>query len=159
MKKLARISTIMLVTSQIAGAAHAAEVDRHASFVDTGRGAFAGIRLQVPLGGSGSEERMRASLAVAPTAYSRVGPRLQSAMADGLELALSPGGKPELRLSGQRLDEVTLLVKPREKDRANMSDVAKVAIVAGVVLVLGAAAFVHVMNEASCFHGGSSGDC
>jgi hypothetical protein len=164
MKSIGRMMALALMTAQVAAGAApamAADVNRHEQFTDTGRGAFAGLRFKMPLGGSATgESRARVALTLTPTAFSRVGARTASSMGEGLELGFSPGSKAELTLSGQRLDRMALFVKPREDPRANVSTVAKVAIVTGVVLVVGAVAFYHVASEASCFHGGgSSGDC
>ena len=154
------LTIAVLVAAQLAAAAPAAaaELDGRGPFLDNQRGAFAGIRLKARTGGNGPE--LRAGLAVAPTSHSRFGANTRMAIGDGLELSVSPDRpKPELRLAGQRLDEVTLFGRKPQDDRANMSTVAKVAIVAGVIVVVGAVAFTHVMNEASCFHGGDDGDC
>ena len=164
MKSIGTMMALALVTAQVAAGAApamAADVTRHEQFTDTGRGAFAGVRFRMPLGGSaGGESRARLAVTLTPTAFSRVGARTASSMGEGLELGFSPGSKAELTLSGQRLDRMALFVKPREDPRANVSTVAKVAIVAGVVVVVGAVAWYHVVSEASCFHGGgSSGDC
>jgi hypothetical protein len=162
MKTIGKLAAFALVTAQVGTApAWAGDAARHDGFTENGRGAFAGLRLKMALGGSdGGEGRARLALTMAPTAYSRVGARTLSSMGEGLEFGVSPGAKPELTLAGQRLDRMVLLVKPREDPRANVSTVAKVAIVAGVVLVVGAVAWYHVLSEASCFHGGgSSGDC
>ena len=153
-----------LCLSSIATSAHAAELDGRSPFVDNQRGAFAGVRLRASLGGA--ERDVRASLTVAATAHSRRGADSRMAMGDGLELSFSPHkAKPELMLAGRRLDQMNLWGRPAD-DRKDLSTLATVAIVAGVVLVVGTVAFVHVVNEASCFNGGANfhgdgddGDC
>lgn len=134
--------------------AHAAELDGRSPFVDNQRGAFAGVRLRADLGGKKRE--VRTSLTVAATAHSRRGADSRMAMGDGLELSFSPHrSRPELMLAGRRLDQMNLWGRPAD-DEKDLSTLATVAIVAGVVLVVGAVAFVHVANEASCFSGGTS---
>ena len=156
-----------LVAGQIVAAAQpvaAAELDGRSPFVDNQRGAFAGVRLRASLGGK--EPDVRTSLTVAATAHSRRGADSRMAMGDGLELSFSPHkARPELTLAGRRLDQMNLWGRPAD-ERKDLSTLATVAIVAGVVLVVGTVAFVHIANEASCFDGGpnfhgggSDGDC
>jgi hypothetical protein len=143
-----------LCLSSVATSAQAAELDGRSPFVDNQRGAFAGVRLRADLGGE--EREVRASLAVAATAHSRRGADSRMAMGDGLELSFSPSkARPELMLAGRRLDQMNLWGRPAD-DRKDLSTLATVAIVAGVVLVVGTVAFVHVANEASCFSAGTS---
>ena len=154
MKKLAIAA---LIAAQISGSAAAAELDGRGAFLDNQRGAFAGVRLTARLGAE--QPDLRAALALAPTVHSRRGADARMAMGEGLELGISPGAKPEFRLAGQRLDKMSLLGEELPDDRANMSTLAKVVIVAGVVVVVGFVAFAHVVSEASCFHGGDNDDC
>ena len=157
----------VIAAGQIVAAAQpvtAAELDGRSPFVDNQRGAFAGIRLRANLGGK--ERDVRTSLTVSATAHSRRGADSRMAMGDGLELSFSPHkAKPELMLAGKRLDQMNLLGRPADEEK-ELSTLATVAIVAGVVLVVGAVAFVHVANEATCFDGGANfhgggdpGDC
>ena len=146
-----------LCLSQISGAALAADLDGRTPFMENQRGAFAGVRFRANLGGERTQAR--ASLAVAPTVHNRIGSNSRMGLGDGLELSFSPGkAKPELMLAGKRLDEMNFFARPQDRKK-DLSTVATVAIVAGVVLVVGAVAFNHVMSEASCFHGGDDGDC
>ena len=144
-----------IVAGQIVAAAQpamAAELDGRSHFVDNQRGAFAGVRLRASLGGG--ERNVRTSLTVASTAHSRRGADSRMAIGDGLELSFSPHkARPELTLAGRRLDQMNLWARPAD-EKKDLSTLATVAIVAGVVLVVGAVAFVHVANEASCFNGG-----
>lgn len=152
------ISALLAGQISIAGQpAFAAELDGRSPFAEDQRGAFAGLRLRAQLGGSDS--KLRAGLALAPTTYSRRGAASRMAIGEGLELGMMRTGKPVLTLADRRLDQISLLGEDVEGDRANMSTLAKVAIVAGVVIVVGAVAFSHVLSEASCFHGGDDGDC
>ena len=162
----------MLIAALVAAAqilpaanpARAAELDGRSHFVDNQRGAFAGLRVRASLGGGRRE--VRSSLTVAATAHSRRGADSRMAIGDGLELSFSPDrGRPELLLAGRRLDRMDLWARPSDEQR-DLSTLATVAVVAGVVLVVGAVAFVHVAREASCFDGGgrfhgggSDGDC
>lgn len=155
-----RTTIVALVAAQIAATApaHAADLDSRGAFMDDQRGGFAGVRIRARLGG-GADPEIRAALTVAPTIHSRSGGTSRMNMGDGLELGVSPGSRPTMTLAGRQLDRMNLFGPPPREERTNLSTVATVAIVAGVVLVVGAVAFTHVMNEASCFHGGSDGDC
>ena len=160
MKKMVALSAICAVlTVQLATkAAYAGELDARSPFSENQRGAFAGLRLRAEMGGV--EPRLRGGLTLAPTSHTRRGANSKMAIGDGMELGFSPGMKPELRLAGQRLDRMSLLGENSPQERAHMSTIAKVAIVAGVVVVVGFVAFVHVAKSASCIHGdGNSGDC
>ena len=149
-----------LVASQLmlaAQPARAADLDTRGPFADDQRGAFAGLRLKAQLGGG--ERKVRAGLALASTTHSRRGAASRMAIGEGLEFGMMRTGKPVVTLAGERLDRLSLLGEDVKGDRANMSTLAKVAIVAGVVIVVGTVAFAHVLSEASCFHGGDDGDC
>ncbi|HEX8668150.1 MAG TPA: hypothetical protein VF727_07240 [Allosphingosinicella sp.] len=154
-----RCLIVALAASQIAiaaaPAAAAADLDAASPFGDNRRGAFAGLRLRAGL--NGPQLQMRAGLTLAPTAHSRLGANSRMAMGEGLELGISPGSKPTVTLAGDRLDRIALFDRPAQDRRANMSTLAKVAIVTGIVVIAGTLAFVHVMNEASCLNADS--DC
>lgn len=129
----------------------AADLHSGKAFVENQRGAFAGLRLRADFGGP--ETKLRGGFAIAPTSHDRRGANSRMTMAEGLELRLSPGARPELTLAGQRLDRMSLFGEETRPDRRNMSTAAKVAIVAGVVIVAGALVFGHLVSNASCFHG------
>ena len=153
MKKLAMAA---LVAAQLTAAQPVEAADLDGPFMDSRRGAFAGVTLRAQSGGG---DGFRAALTLAPTSHSRIGADSRMAIGDGLDFGVSRGERPTLTLAGQRLDRMSLFGEQPDEDRRNMSTLAKVAIVAGVVVLVGAVAFAHVMNEASCFHGGDSGDC
>jgi hypothetical protein len=150
------VSVALVAVSVGGGPAYAAELDGRSPFAENQRGAFAGLRLRADIGGG--ETKLRGGLALAPTAHTRRGANSKMAIGEGMELRLGTGMRPELTLAGQRLDQMSLLGEKPPQDRANMSTIAKVAIVAGVLVVVGAIAFSHVMSEASCFHG-DQGPC
>jgi|GEM_PF-1793555 len=154
MKKLAMAA---IVAAQLTAAAPVQAADLDGPFMDSRRGAFAGVTLRARSGGDG--DGFRAAMTLAPTSHSRIGANSRMAIGEGLDFGISRGERPTLTLAGQRLDRMSLFGEQPGSDRRNMSTLAKVAIVAGVVVVVGAVAFAHVMNEASCFHGGDDGDC
>ena len=154
-----RMVIAALVAGQIfaAAPAAAADLDGRGAFVDNQRGAFVGVRLRARAGGPDSG--MRASLTLAPTVHSRTGATTRMAMNEGLDLGISPGQRPTVMLAGQQLNRMTLFGPSPQDDRSNLSTLATVAIVAGVVVLVGAVAWGHVMSEASCIHGGDDSDC
>lgn len=148
-RKIAALVCLSLAATPL----QAAELEAPGHFADNQRGAFAGLRVRADLGGG--EQNFRASLTLAPTAHSRRGSDSRMAMGDGLELSFTPvRDRPELLLAGRRLDRMDLWGRPAE-ERKDLSTLATVAIVAGVVLIVGTVAFVHVANEASCFDAGT----
>lgn len=155
--KMRSLTLAALVAAQLsaAGPAAAADLDGRSAFVDDRRGAFAGLRLRAQLGGA--EPRVRAGLTLSPTSYSRTGAASRMEMGEGLEFGISPGARPTVTLAGQQLDRMSLFGEEVRGERGNVSTVAKVAIVAGVIVVVGAVAFYHVASEASCLH--DPGDC
>lgn len=154
MKKLT-IAAVVAAQLATASPGRAAELD--GPFMDARRGAFAGVRIRARTGGA--EAGVRAGLALAPTSHSRVGANSRMAIGEGLEFGVTPGARPTVTLAGQRLDQMSLFGERPQGDRQNMSTLAKVAIVAGVVIVVGAVAFYHALGESSCLHGGDDGDC
>ena len=141
-----------LVAAQLAAAmpAQAADLDGRGVFLEDRRGGFAGVRIRARSGGP--DQGVRAALTLAPTVHNRIGAASRMEMGEGLELGVSPGARPTLTLAGQRLDRMSLFGE-EVPERQNMSTVAKVAIVAGVIVVVGAVAFGHILSNASCFHG------
>jgi hypothetical protein len=155
MKKL---TIAALVAAQLTALAPARAADLEGPFMDPRRGAFVGMTLRARSGGADGAS-YRAALTLAPTTHSRIGANSRVAFGDGLDFGISRGERPTMRLAGQRLDRMSLFGEQVDADRQNMSTVAKVAIVAGVVVVVGFVAFAHVVSEASCFHGGDDSDC
>ena len=148
----ALMSAIMVATTPV----KAGEIDGRGPFLDNERGAFAGVRLSAELGGA--DRQLRGGLTLAPTSHSRRGTASRKAMGEGLEISVSPNGaKPVVTLAGERLDRMNLFGRP-PKEQANLSTLATIAIVAGVVVIVGGAVFFHMLGEASCVHG-DGGDC
>ena len=105
------------------------------------RGAFAGARLRVPLGGK--SEKARAGLALA--AVERARSTGQSRIAPGLEYGFAQGRGVELAVAGRPLEEL------RGARKAGVSDLGWVAIGVGAVVVVGVIAagawFHHNINQ------------
>jgi hypothetical protein len=152
MKKLIMAA---LVAAQLAAVAPAGAAELEGPFLDARRGAFAGVTLRARTGGA--DGGYRAALTLAPTSHSRTGANSRIAIGEGLDFGVSRAERPTITLAGQRLDRMSLFGEQVDEDRRNMSTLAKVAIVAGVVVVVGAVAFYHVASQASCLH--DPGEC
>ena len=140
MRKLV-ISTV--VAAQIALAAQpvaGAELVDDRSSIGQQRGAFAGARLRVPLGGDESE-KPRAGLAVAPVSRTQLADgSVRTRFGEGAELSFGAGETAELRIAGaplaQRLGAQDHENQERE-DRTGkkiLKGAAVVAIVAAAVV-------------------------
>ena len=127
-----------LAAAQPAGAA---EIVGAGGAEGSRRGAFAGARLRVPLGGSA--EKARAGFAFATverarsTGQSRIAPGLEYGFAQDRGMELAVAGRPLSELRGQR--------------RAGVSDLGWVAIGVGAVVVVGVLGYAawlnHELNE------------
>jgi hypothetical protein len=130
MKKLTIAALIAAQTLTVATPAAAADI---AEARETRPGAFAGLRLRVPLDGGAHQRQVRAGLTVAPTLHSRSADgAVRGRIGEGLELGATPGRAPALTLAGTRVDR---LGAPDGR-RANISTEGWIAIGAGTLIVL-----------------------
>lgn len=101
-------------------------------------GAFGGVQVRVPLGGSRAEAP-RASLGIAPIAHSQdqrgAG---RTRIGEGLALSLGPNRPVELNLAGTRLDRLGLAPARHTPDgpRAGVSTLGWVGIGVGALVVV-----------------------
>ena len=98
----------MIRISSVAGAVAAAALVAQAcpaapSPVGPGGGtsAFAGVRLRMPLGGEAARPQVRLQLAPAYAVRDARTGTVESVRAEGLEIGLGRGGRPDLYLNGQ----------------------------------------------------------
>lgn len=106
----------------------AAELASHAQAPELSRGAFAGARLRLTLGGSRGGE-MRAGVALAPTSLGRTHDgTLVRRFGDGFELGTARGEPMALRLAGRRVGTGP------ERSRLGVSTLGAAGIAAGVIL-------------------------
>ncbi|HYI88723.1 MAG TPA: hypothetical protein VEY05_02355 [Beijerinckiaceae bacterium] len=133
MKKLVASA---LVAGQLVGLAPPAMAADFASLQEQRAGAFAGLRLRVPLGGNPRTQVIRAGLAIAPTLSSRAGDgETRSRIGEGLEFGFRSGRPLSFSLAGQDLNRRRLGAAP---DDGGNDTVPRVALaVAGVALTLG----------------------
>ena len=107
-------------------------------------GAFGGVQVRLPLGGSRAEAPT-ASLGIAPVARSQgIDGTGRTRIGDGLQLSLQPNRPIELSLAGTRLDRLGLNPGGQTLDgpRAGVSTLGWVGIgVGALVVVAGAVGF------------------
>lgn len=144
MKKLMIAALVAAQTLAVVPPAAAAET---ADARETRPGAFAGLRVRVPLDGDAQQRRIRAGLTVAPTLHSRSGDgAVRSRIGEGVELGITPRGAPALSLAGTRIDR---LGAPHGR-RANLSTWEWVGIGVGTLVtiaILGAVAFDEISDQ------------
>ena len=136
MKKLTIAALLAGQLLTIAQPVAAAEI---ATARETRAGAFAGLRLRVPLDGGPGQRQVRAGLAVAPTLHSREGDgERRMRVGEGIELGVAGGDRIGLSIAGTPVDRLGLRPDGTAPDgrRAGVSTLGWVAIGAGALLVV-----------------------
>lgn len=142
----------LLVAGQMTFAAQPALAATLAPGEPTRIGAFGGVQLRVPLGGSRAEAP-RASLGFAPVArtqdFNGAG---RTRIGEGLQLSLQPNRPVELNLAGTRLDRIALAPGGQTPDgeRAGVSTLGWIAIGVGATAVLLVAAASICAADSDC---------
>lgn len=110
-------------------------------------GAFAGVRVRVPLDAAAGDRQVRAGLTIAPALTARTADgAVRTRIGEGVELGVSPGGPAALTLAGTRIDR---LGAPNGR-RANLSAWEWVGIGVGTLVtlaILGAVAFDEISDQ------------
>ena len=116
---------------------------------DIEAGAFAGMRLRVPLDGAEPQRRIRAGLTVAPAIQTRdlQGDR-RTVVGEGLELGMVGGEPVSLSIAGTPVSRLVAGGDTPHGRRAGVSTVGWVAIGVGTVLVVGLAAGYLWLDDA-----------
>jgi opacity protein-like surface antigen len=129
-----KILIAALLAGQLAAPAAAADLVTDARSEGTRTGSFAGARVRISLDGV-SRDRLRAGIALAPTAHSLRDGAPQIRIGEGLEYGLTDRRGPALSLAGRPVRE--LMEGPRGANgrRQNVSTLGWVAIGVGVVVV------------------------
>ena len=150
MKKL---TIAALVATQLVAGQPAFAQD-YGSAAQTRLGAFAGVNVTVPLGGSGaSAEAPRASLGIAPIARSqRIDGSSRTVIGEGLQLSLTPHGPVELNFAGTRLDRFRLTPQGQtpEGRKSGVSTLGWIAIGVGATAVILVGAVALCMEDSEC---------
>ncbi len=136
-----------LVAAQAVTAVQPAIAAQAAAISDVRPGAFAGVRVRVPLDGTVGDRQVRAGLTVAPTLHSRTADgAVRTRIGEGLELGISPSGPAAVTLAGTRIDR---LGAPDGR-RANLSTWEWVGIAVGTLVtltILAAVAFDEISDQ------------
>ena len=127
----AATAAALIAAQALATPAAAAELFGSGAPVEVERGAFAGARLRVALGGRRDGE-VRAGLALAPTILRRSSDgAVGRQFADGFELGAAQGAPLELRLAGQPIGGAGPDGRTR---RLGVTTLGAAAIVGGVIV-------------------------
>ena len=140
-------------TATIAQPAFAAEMQDQANFR---AGAFGGLSLRVPFGGTPSERGARIGLALSPTMHS-LNERGEARMriGQGFELGLRQGrDAPQLSLAGMTLADHRLRARQEGEEEEEESNTTRDVLLIGAGLITLAAVaggiwFVNAINESS----------
>ena len=114
-------------------------------------GAFAGLRLRMPLDGDARERQLRAGLTVAPAMHSRtISGESRTRIGEGLELGLTAGQPARLSLAGTPVSELGRGPVGPDGRRLNASTGEWIAIGAGAVVVLLGVAYLVFAEMMDC---------
>ena len=149
MKRLtitALLGAQLAVAAQPALAAGLAETRTHQP------GAFAGLRLHVPLDGNARQRQIRAGLTLAPTLHSRTaGGESRLHIGEGVELGVSGRGPVRLSLGGTPVSRLAPGGTGPDGQRLGVSTLGWVAIGVGAVVVVGlGAAYLWFEDAMDC---------
>ena len=141
-----KMLTFLVTAATLAAPVHAAPLDLSAG--DIRPGAFAGVRLNVPLGGSGTA-RPRTELAIAPTlSRTSANGMTTTRIGEGMALTIGERHKPMLTIAGVRADTALGL---RSQGRSNADHKLGLStgwVIAGGILVAAGVYFAIVYKEA-----------
>ncbi|HYD13235.1 MAG TPA: hypothetical protein VEC11_10345 [Allosphingosinicella sp.] len=139
-----------LVAGQILGAAAPAMAQGSGTSRDLETGAFGGVRLRIPFGGS-RDERASASLAFAPTMRAEYSDgRARTHIGEGFEFGVNDRGTVRFSLAGTPVNRLVQGRGGPEGRRMGVSTLGWVAIGAGTVVVLVGGFYWWLMEESEC---------
>ena len=147
MRKLVIASLLagQILTAAPVGAADFAESRQQQA------GAFAGLRLRVPLDGEARQRSIRAGLTLAPTMHSRTaGGESQMRIGEGLELGINGRRPVQLSIGGTPVNRLAQGRTGPDGRRLGVSTLGWVAIGAGVVVVAVGGFYVWLLEESKC---------
>ena len=152
-----RILTIAaLVTGQMLTSATPALAADLASSQEVQGGAFGGIRLRVPLGGTPRDDRVRAGFALAPTLSSRAQDgAVRTRIGEGLEFGYRGGRPVSFSIAGRDLQPRRLGAAQDNGggDRDHGLSTGEILLIAGGVIVVTAGVvavvFIDAINDNS----------
>ncbi|HEY5711586.1 MAG TPA: hypothetical protein VIT38_06800 [Allosphingosinicella sp.] len=144
-----------LVAGQLLATAQPVLAADFAEARDVRTGAFAGLRLRMPLGADPERRGVQVGLTVAPTLRStNMDGRSRMGIGEGIELGIRQRETVTLRLAGTRIDRLGMAEGNRapQGHRHGVSTLGWIAIGVGTIVLAAAvstAVFVHEMNESS----------
>jgi hypothetical protein len=148
-----KLTIAALLAGQLLAAAQPATAAALTEHRTKQMGAFAGLRLRVPLDGNARPRQVRAGLTVAPTMHTSNGDgETRIRFGEGVEYGLRSGGPLALAIAGQDLAPSRLGAAQDEDEDEDEGGVPTWALIAGGVVVaagIGVAVFAHLMNESS----------
>jgi hypothetical protein len=131
-----KVTIAALLATQLAPAAQPAFAADFAATQEQRAGAFAGLRLRVPLDGARQQRQVRAGLAFAPTLHGHGGDgSVRMRIGEGVEFGYRSGRPLSWSIAGRDLGRHRLGAAEEGGHRGGMS-VGKVALIVGGVLVL-----------------------
>ncbi|HEV2866278.1 MAG TPA: hypothetical protein VGX37_07165, partial [Allosphingosinicella sp.] len=137
-----------LLAGQIASAAPAAAAELAAGH-ETQPGAFAGLRLRVPLDRNVPDRGVRAGFTVAPALQTRdIQGASRTRIGEGIELGLAGDRRVQLSLGGTPVSQLRPGGQAPRGQRAGVSTLGWVAIGAGTVVVVGLVAGYLWLDDA-----------
>jgi hypothetical protein len=145
-----RLTLAVLVAGQLLAAAQpafAAELTEHRT---REMGAFAGLRLRMPLDGNVQQRQLRAGLTVAPTMHSRtMNGESRMRIGEGLELGLTGDQPARVSLGGIPVSQLAQGPAGPDGRRMGVSTIGWIAIGLGAaaVIVVGAAALCSADSD------------
>jgi hypothetical protein len=144
-----------LLSSQILTTAAPAFAQGYAPARETETGAFGGVRVRIPFGGS-AREPVRAGIAVAPTTRTDYQDgRVRTRFGEGVEFGYRTGRPLSLSLAGRDLSSFRLNAAQGEQEqqrrrRGGPSTIGWIAIGVGVSLAIFVAAVAICASDSDC---------
>jgi hypothetical protein len=144
-----------LVSGQIPGTAAPAFAQHYAPVRETDAGAFGGVRVRIPFGGS-AREPARAGIAFAPTTRTDYQDgRIRTRFGEGLEFGYRTGRPLALSVAGRDLSSFRLNAAQGEQEqqrrrRGGPSTLGWIAIGVGVSLVIFVSAVAICASDSDC---------
>jgi hypothetical protein len=142
-----------LLAAQVLTAAEPAFAADFATGQEIRGGAFGGLTLRVPLGGTPRQHRIRAGLTLAPTLSSRANDgEVRTRIGEGLEFGYRSGRPLSFSIAGRDLQRGRLGAAQGDDDHHGLSTGEILLIAGGVIVVTAgvvAVVFIDAINDNS----------
>lgn len=149
-----RLTAATFVAAQLLGAAQPAFAADFAAGQEIRGGAFGGVQLRIPLGGTPRAQRVRAGLTLAPTLRSRAATgEVWTRIGEGLEFGYRSGRPLSFSVAGRDLQPRRLgAAQDNDDDHRGLSTGEILLIAGGVIVVTAgvvAVVFIDAINDNS----------